>query len=341
MKKIKNFLNRHMKLKILFKKILGVYRTENLINYFEDKIIYGYSKDLSDRITALEKKVGISSSLEFQTAAWAGPKSTLATPFSQPATNAQFLEPIYQEWCNRIHSEKKFHRKQWEYVYILRCLELADMINADKKGLGFGVGFEPIAPYLATKKVHTTATDLSIEEAKIKGWVDTNQYTQKVEDLEKFGLANGKELQRFIQFRNVDMNNIDEDLMKEQFDFTWSACAFEHLGSIDKGLEFVINSLQCLKPGGVAVHTTEINISSNMETLDSGATVLFRVKDFEKLAEEVTKAGHQMKLVLDFGDSRLDDFYDIPPYSEFNHLKIKLDSFITTSFGVLIKKKEF
>ena len=38
-----------------------------------------------------------------------------------------------------------------------------------------------------------------------------------------------------------------------QFDFVWSACAFEHLGSILNGLEFVVNSVKCLKPGGVVL----------------------------------------------------------------------------------------
>jgi hypothetical protein len=335
---IKAFFNRNQKLKILTKKILGIYRVESIIKYFEEKFIYGYVRDLSDRISLLEQKFEEKNQLAFLKFE-EHKKSTLFHPESQPATNSQFLEPIYSEWCNKIKSEKKFHRKQWEYVYILRGLEVSGMIENGKRGVGFGVGFEPIAPYLATQGVFTVSTDLALQEAHRKGWVDTNQYTKKIEDLELHGLAKISILKEFITFRNVDMNNIDPDLTQEEFDFTWSACAFEHLGSIDKGLTFVLNSLKCLKPGGVALHTTELNVSSNEETLDSGDTVIFRKKDFEYLARELKKEGHEIHLNFDLGDSRIDDFYDIPPYSEFNHIKLKLDKYITTSFGLMIKKK--
>ena len=48
----------------------------------------------------------------------------------------------------------------------------------------------------------------------------------------------------------------------------WSSCSLEHLGSISHGIEFILNSLKCLKQHGVAVHTTEFNLSSNEETLN-------------------------------------------------------------------------
>ena len=96
-------------------------------------------------------------------------------------------------------------------------------------------------------------------------------------------------LRNHVKLRSVDMNSIPDDI--EGYDFTWSACAFEHLGSIDKGLEFVKNSLKCLKPGGIAVHTTEFNASSDQNTLTSGPTVLFRKKDLELLGEEKCARG--------------------------------------------------
>ena len=77
----------------------------------------------------------------------------------------------------------------------------------------------------------------------------------------------------------MDRNAIDADL-EGQDDLVWSASAFEHLGSFMHGLEFVINSVKCLKPGGVAVHTTEFNCSSDADTLDNASTVLFRKRDF-------------------------------------------------------------
>jgi len=57
-----------------------------------------------------------------------------------------------------------------------------------------------------------------------------------------------------VEYRSVDMNDIPSDL--KNYDFTWSACAFEHLGSIDSGLEFVCNQMKTLKNGGWAIHTS-------------------------------------------------------------------------------------
>ncbi len=76
------------------------------------------------------------------------------------------------------------------------------------------------------------------------------------------------------------MNDIPGDL--EGFDFNWSSCSFEHLGSIEKGINFLMNQLKTLKPGGWAVHTTEFNVSSDDKTIESGDTVVYRKKDIEK-----------------------------------------------------------
>ena len=58
-----------------------------------------------------------------------------------------------------------------------------------------------------------------------------------------------------MRFRAVDMNDIPPDL--RGFDFTWSSCALEHLGTLRAGADFVVEQMTCLRPGGVAVHTTE------------------------------------------------------------------------------------
>ncbi|HZI52320.1 MAG TPA: hypothetical protein VFD56_01350, partial [Chitinophagaceae bacterium] len=39
-----------------------------------------------------------------------------------------------------------------------------------------------------------------------------------------------------VVYRAVDMNKIPGDLV--DFDFNWSSCSFEHLGSIEKGMRF-------------------------------------------------------------------------------------------------------
>ena len=58
-----------------------------------------------------------------------------------------------------------------------------------------------------------------------------------------------------MRFSVVDMNAVPEDL--RDFDFSWSSGAVEHLGTLGAGADFVLAQMDCLRPGGVSVHTTE------------------------------------------------------------------------------------
>jgi hypothetical protein len=144
---------------------------------------------------------------------------------------------------------------------------------------------------------------------------------------------------RLVDFRVVDMNQIPSDLTG-QFDFCWSACALEHLGSIAQGLDFIERSVACLVPGGVAVHTTEFNCSSDEGTLDHASTVLFRQRDLQHLAKRLQANGHRMAITFDLGDQPLDQHVDIAPYSADRHLKLQIQQWVTTSFGLIIHKSE-
>jgi len=135
------------------------------------------------------------------------------------------------------------------------------------------------------------------------------------------------------------MNAIRADLTG--FDFAWSACCFEHLGSLEAGMQFVINSVEnTLKPGGVAVHTTEYNLASNSETIANGHTVLYRQRDMEELVRRLSERGHQVQPFFVAPDSHFLDFYvDLPPYADEPSLKIKFGDFITTSVGLVVRRR--
>ena len=93
-------------------------------------------------------------------------------------------------------------------------------------------------------------------------------------------LARRRAIRRSVTYQNIDMRDLSS-VPKEMFDFSWSSCSFEHLGSLEVGLKFLIHSMDCLKPGGIAVHTTEFNVSSNDATLETGNCVIYRRKDIE------------------------------------------------------------
>jgi hypothetical protein len=121
------------------------------------------------------------------------------------------------------------------------------------------------------------------------------------------------------------------------FDFTWSSCAFEHLGSLAAGADFVVNQMRCLKPGGVAVHTTEYTVSSNEHTLETGGTVLYRRRDIEALVDRLHRAGHAIEVDYTEGTTPEDLHVDTPPYTDI-HLRTTLGDYVTTSLALVIEK---
>lgn len=265
------------------------------------------------------------------------PEPDLWEPISQACTQAQLEEPHYSHWCAQIREPPRMHRKQWEYCYIMQALHINDMIEEGRRALGFGVGNEPMAAMLANNDVSVVATELAPEEAKNAGWVETEQHALTKQQLNARNICDPEKFERLIDFRFMDMNKIDRDLYG-QFDFVWSACAFEHLGSIAKGLEFVVNSVKCLKPGGIAIHTTEFNCSSNDETVDNASTVLFRKKDFELLERRLKSKGCRIEFNWNLGQKPLDLHVDVPPYSSNEHLKLQIEQFLVTSYGIIIHK---
>ncbi len=265
-------------------------------------------------------------------------RASLSHPISQMCTASQMAEPVYAEWCRRMGDAPTRHRKQWEFVYILRALEYYGALRPGSRGLGFGVGIEPLSSIFAAAGCGVVATDLAADDDRAQVWNDTDQLGTNLRQILVPGLCDEASFFERVQYRPVDMNAIPADLT--DFDFTWSSCAYEHLGSIEAGLAFFENSVKCLKPGGIAVHTTELNLSSNNSTLDKGGTVLFRRRDFEALAQRLTEAGHEvMPITFDSGDTDLDRVIDLPPYTSDPHLKLQLMRWVSTSFGMIVRKR--
>lgn len=274
---------------------------------------------------------------------WPEPASEQALPGvlvfdrSRPCRELDFQQPYFAYWTARMGHHLGFHRKLWEFVFICQVLHERGALAHGARGLGFGVGGEPLPALFASMGCEILATDLSPEEAVAKGWTATRQHAHDRDIMRRPTICPDDLFDRRVRFCECDMNAVPEAF--SGFDFCWSACAFEHLGSIDRGLEFVERSVQCLRPGGLAVHTTEFNLTSNDETVDHTSTVLFRRRDLETLAERLRCEGHEM-VQLDFnpGDGLLDAYVDLPPYLDEPHLKVALEGFVTTSFGIIVRK---
>ena len=210
------------------------------------------------------------------------------------------------------------------------------MLKPGRRGLGFGVGKEPLAAFFAAQGCTIVATDMDEGLARKAGWLDTNEHAASLAALNEAGLCDTEAFRRLVTFRVADMNAIPDDL--RGFDFTWSACSFEHVGSIALGEEFLVKQMESLRPGGVAVHTTEFNVRSDDETLSEGPTVLFRRQDIERIARRLSGLGHEIELDLDFGAGLADGTIDVPPYTHNPHLKLQLGGYVTTSIGLVVRK---
>lgn len=260
----------------------------------------------------------------------------LSRPVSQLCTSSQFSEPVALRLSGLMRFPLKPHRKLWEYCYILAVLEPL-MLRGGVRGLGFGVGREPLPAVLAAHGVAVTATDAPTDLPAAKAWDLSGQHATDLADLDFPGIVSFRRLRRQVAFRSVDMNAIPDDL--RGYDFCWSSGALEHLGSLADGLRFVEKSMETLRPGGWAVHTTGgFNLSSNVETVDTPSLAIHRKRDMEELASRLRAAGHDVQ-PLNFhpGSAEMDDYIDHPPY-EIHPLKIEEEKYVITSFGLAVRK---
>jgi len=228
------------------------------------------------------------------------------------------------------------HRKMWEWLFICEALGERHMLRPGRSGIGFGVGKEPLVALFADRGCQVLASDLQPEKAELTGWKESGaEYAYGLSGLNEAGLCDAESFARLVTYRDIDMTEIPSDL--GAFDFSWSSCAFEHLGSLDAGSSFVVDQMKLVRPGGVAVHTTELNISSDDDTIDSGGTVLFRRRDIEELADRLRGEGYVITLDLSEGDTPDDRHVDVPPFSD-THLRTMLGEFVTTSVALIIEK---
>lgn len=258
-------------------------------------------------------------------------------PVSRLCTQSALQSEAYQRICKQLkESTTRVHRKIWEFCFVADVLQSLGLVSPGHRGLGFAVGKEPMPAWFASHGCEIVASDMDPDAAVDAGWTETNQHAAQLTDLNDRAICEPDAFAERVRFHVVDMNHIPDDL--RDFDFTWSCCAFEHLGSIEQGIQFIENQLKTLKPGGIAVHTTEYNLTSNGKTLDRGGTVLFRKRDFQALAKRLRKAGHQIELDYNAGDMPADRYVDVPPYTSDTHLKLQIEQWVCTSIGLVIKK---
>ncbi len=245
----------------------------------------------------------------------------------------------FRKRAEELGEPHNLHRKLWEFAVICQvfCERLGDNHQGgypEVNALGFGVGKEPIASWLAAQGANVVATD---RPDTTDEWTGTDQHAVDITDLWHPRVCSQAQFQR-VSFVPCDMNAITDTIRDGKFDFTWSCGSFEHLGSVEAGLDFFCNQMKCLKPGGIAVHTTEFNADSLRPTLNMENLVLFREQELLRLAGRLAAQGDYLEpLQLRGGSEPADNHIDRAPYG-LPHLKLALGSFITTSIVLIARR---
>lgn len=204
------------------------------------------------------------------------------------------VEPVYQ-------------RKLWEWAFIVQALKERGVLGPGCRGLGFGVGREPLPAYFRSLGCEVVATDMPEGLDAAGHWTETGQHDPTAIPL--------------------DMNDIPMSYDK-QFHFVWSSSSFEHLGSLVHGRAFWHRMKRCLRWGGVAVHTTEYNLSSDDQTIAEGPVVAFRKQDLVDMVPDMDFT------VGDLGQTAETEAEKLLP-----HLKLKLGEYEITSAGLIYEKE--
>ena len=306
--------------------------------------VYNQMKHLSSRITQLEfAPDSSSSSTLFRVGQLQHPGLTPGSASSSELFASSLcriedlIHPDYHAICiNELKEAPRLHRKQWEWALILHVLADRGKLTHGSRGLGFGVGTEPLSSVFAHHGCTILGTDAPAKVIDAQ-WISTGQHSHSLDGMHHSNIISYSLFTDQCMFKELDMNSYDQ--IPDGYDFHWSSCVIEHLGSIAKAHEFILQSARRLAPGGIGVHTTEFNLSSAIETYDGADTCIFRSTDLIALREALISEGLQVDpLVFDPGTHPYNYHVDIPPYKSVVHTRLMLAGYASTSVSLIFTK---
>lgn len=255
---------------------------------------------------------------------------------SRPARYRDIQAPWLAYWAERMRNAVRPHRKLWEFCAVLQGLYEAGALEEGARGLGLGCGDEPIPSVLANLGLGVVATDLP-------GEADRDR-------LFRPDLVEAEAFDRLVEVSNLDIRRLDDPTLRG-FDFLWSAGVMQDLGGMGEASDAILNAMEVLKPGGVAVHTADFAFAEDLAFSPIGGMSYSRAF-FEKLAEQLEGRGHAVT-ALDFGlgDHPLDGYVDLEPFEvegpaaweglwrdvQAPHLKVCREGQVRTSFVLIVR----
>jgi FkbM family methyltransferase len=244
---------------------------------------------------------------------------------SEVISEKRFKETNYFLWMNFLRDAPRLHSKQFQNYAIMEAANsILDLGSTNVKAIGFGVGIEPIPAGLAKLGFDVLATDYLDGEIAYE-WKNTDQLVSSPEDLNGRGILTKSEFMSKVKFMNMDMNKIPLEF-DNRFDFVWSSCALGHIGGYQNGLDFILRSVELLKPGGIALHTTELDVSPGESKFESPTLSLYRERDLRELINNLKSRGYQVDQFSNDGkwDGQSERFVDREPWGDRPHIRIQV-----------------
>jgi len=265
-----------------------------------------------------------------------------ARGMSQVATSHHAEDEQYLASSRAIGESNLHHRKHWEWAYIHASAVHAGVVGDGCRALGFGVGSEPLVAAFAAAGTTVLATDQSPETAA--AWADTGQHAASLAAVQRPDICAPDVLSERVQFRAVDMTALPADL--GVFDLVWSSCCFEHLGSPEAGCDFVLAAMEHVRPGGVAVHTTEFDITRWRRCRETGSVAagdyvaFYLARDLRRLVRRLRAAGHDVTANWRVSnDHPMERRIGTFPYDDGPQMRLDMAGRRVTSFGLCITRR--
>lgn len=142
-----------------------------------------------------------------------------------------------------------FHRKVWEFNQALYGLRRLRRLAPQATALGIGCGHEELMYFFANRIARVIATDL-YEGSWIGGESDADVLAHPAK------YAPFKYREDHLEVRRMDGLALDAET--GTFDFVFCLSSIEHFGQLQDKLQALREMFRVLKPGGVAVLTTEV-----------------------------------------------------------------------------------
>ncbi len=252
-------------------------------------------------------------------------------PLNKICQVADIYNPKWKQTVSELKreiSEDNFHRKDWEFTQIIFSLKELQYLTPQSICLGIGAGREHLLYYLTYKVKKVIGIDLY--EGYYYGGEDEIDIPLSVERYAPFPYIKDK-------LNLIRMNALNLEFPDNTFDFIFSASSIEHFGKKKKILRALKEMYRVLKPGGIAVITTELKLTSLSSNLPN-------VKPFflSELLDLINRSGFNTfeEFDLRIEDEYLNNWVKLP--EEINkrpHVILRSLNTVFTSVNVVLQKK--